>query len=192
MRRSGIRAGLAGLLLLVAVLTGAMGGRLTQSERVYTVGDVQTGLRSLPHAWIGRTIWVRAVVLGFNYAWARGTVKTIPPSIDPLHPPPGLDVRIHLVPVPSHPTSMNTLANNAFDGGPDLVVAPKLNSPSSLLLSLEAALHHVPLVGCLVPAPPIPPTLFAAKAFQLAVLPPHGQPCSTGTCLDAILIGMQM
>jgi len=55
--------GLLGFILVVA-LAATLAGRVAPSTRVYTVGEVQAGLRLRQGAWAGRTVTVRGWISG--------------------------------------------------------------------------------------------------------------------------------
>jgi len=57
---------LAVLLVVVAGVTTAVVGRLASAERVYSVGEVVSGLRQHPQAWIGRTVLVRGAIIWYD------------------------------------------------------------------------------------------------------------------------------
>ncbi len=58
---------LAVLLVVVAGITTAVVGRLASAERVYSVGEVVSGLRQHPRAWIGRIVLVRGAIIWYAF-----------------------------------------------------------------------------------------------------------------------------
>jgi len=149
---------------------------------VYTVAVVKAGLRLHPGAWIGRTVLVQGRVAGSMSWWSGPSGRSGP--LNPFYPPPGLSIRIRLVPL-----NLNGVPARIWPG-PDLWVAPHLTSPSSS--PFMSALRRVPLVNRLFPAPqPLDTTDTTPRVFRLTLLPRHGTRCP-GVCADATLDGVQL
>jgi len=168
-----------GLALLASLVAAVAGRPSSPAGTVYAVEQVTTGLRQHPRAWIGRTVLVQGRVAG-AMSWGQSGH----PLTDVLYPPPGLNIRIRLVPIDlqGYPARIWP--------GPALWVAPHL-APPSLNPPLNA-LRRIPLVKRLFPAPqPLDTTDTTPRVFRLTLLPRHGTRCP-GVCADATLDGVQL
>ncbi len=85
-------------LVLVAVVAGYVAvARFAPTGPVYTVAAVRAELRQRPLIWIGRTVLVRGTVAG-ALSWGAPGYSAGAQPMNPLYPPPGLNIRIRLVP----------------------------------------------------------------------------------------------
>ncbi len=175
----GIVLGVLGLVLVIGL--SAATAPQSPTGPVYTVAAVKAGLRLHPREWVGRTVLVKGRVAG-SMSWGQSG-RSVP--IDWLYPPPGLNVRIRLVPVDLHGYPARIWP------GPALWVAPHL-APRSASPFLSA-LRRIPLVKRLFPTPqPLDEAVTTPSVFRLTLLPRHGTSCP-GVCTDAMLDGgMQM
>jgi len=115
----GLVLGVLGVVLVIG-LSAALAPP-PPTEPVYTVAVVKAGLRLHPGAWIGRTVLVQGRVAG-SMSWGQSGHSG---PLNPFYPPPGLNIRIRLVPIDlqGYPAQMWP--------GPALWVAPHLAPPSS-------------------------------------------------------------
>ncbi len=169
-------------LVLVAVAAGYVAAeRFAPVGPVYTVAAVRAGLQRRPQVWVGRTVLVRGIIAG-ALSWGTPGYSASAQPMNPLYPPPGLNIRIRLVPLATGgiPPRLWT--------GPDLWVSPHLAPyPSGPIVG---ALRRLPLVAGLFPAPPQWDTLLGASSvFRLTLLPLHGTRCRgrPRTCDDGVL-----
>ncbi|HZS89146.1 MAG TPA: hypothetical protein VFE42_16850 [Chloroflexota bacterium] len=162
-RVSNRRAGITALLLLGLTMAGAVGlWEARQSERVFTVAEVQRGLASHPRQWIGRAILVRGVLL---------VSMSDPGVIDVFHPPPYILVTYSLYqPGPARSGGVSGLPLA-------LKLAPHLAAPQAS--PLADLLRRVPWLQQFVGRPKVP-------IFRITVLPPKGS-CGVQACPDAQL-----
>jgi len=87
----------AALTLLLITISGV---GLSVPSRVYSVGDVQDGLRYNPRAWVGRTVLVQGMVqeIGWKQGVTIALVGAGPGKDLPFTPPYGLshNATVHL------------------------------------------------------------------------------------------------
>jgi len=174
----GLVLGVLGVVLVIG-LSAALAPP-SPTGPVYTVAVVKAGLRLHPGAWIGRTVLVQGRVAG-SMSWGQSGRSG---PLNPFYPPPGLNIRIRLVPIDlqGYPAQMWP--------GPALWVAPHLAPPSSN--PPLNALRRISLVNRLFPAPqPLDTTDTTPRVFRLTLLPRHGTRCP-GVCADATLNGVQL
>jgi len=76
---------------LITLLNAAFGMHTGDHPRVYTVYDVQIGLRRDPRAWVGRTVLVRGSVtaVGFDYGATGAEEMAAPGTTQPFLLPVG-------------------------------------------------------------------------------------------------------
>ena len=146
---------------------------------VYTVAVVKAGLRLHPGAWIGRTVLVQGRVAGSMSWWSGQSGRSGP--LNPFYPPPGLSIRIRLVPL-----NLNGVPARIWPG-PALWVVPHLAPRSAR--PVMSALRRIPLVQRLFPPPqPLDADVTTPSVFRLTLLPRHRTRC-LNVCPDATLDG---
>ena len=154
--------------------------RFAPTGPVYAVATVRAGLRQHPRIWIGRTVLVRGTVAG-ALSWGTPGYSASAQPMNPLYPPPGLNIRIRLVPSGTGVPARMWI-------GPDVWVSPHLAPyPSGPIVG---ALRRIPLVAGLFPALPQWDSLLGTSSvFRLTLLPLHGTRCQgrPSTCDDAVL-----
>lgn len=79
-RQVATSVGAALVLLAIAVAVAVVMPRVSSSEPVYTVAQVQAGLAHDPRAWVGRSVWVRGTVVADVYAPSLAAQEVIPGS----------------------------------------------------------------------------------------------------------------
>ncbi len=181
-RGAGAKRALLGLLGLALVVGTALvvAGQLVPPDRVYTVAEVQDGVRQHPQAWIGRAVLIRGF-LGFFYLPVYnlnlrcGVERTLPSCFtwaqrlgcgptcttiawDELHRYPGDPAPLVLRPPPSQ------------------LPFPVENSRYA---SPVWSLARIPFVGSLLPysqsrPPPGPPSRYPLEYTYRIRLLPHG------------------
>ncbi len=182
-RRRGPIAVALGVVLGLALLAGlvaAVAGRPSSSAGpVYSVAQVTTGLRQHPRAWVGRTVLVQGRVAGSMSWWSGQSGRSGP--LNPFYPPPGLSIRIRLVPL-----NLNGVPARIWPG-PALWVVPHLAPRSAR--PVMSALRRIPLVQRLFPPPqPLDADVTTPSVFRLTLLPRHRTRC-LNVCPDATLDG---
>lgn len=161
---------------LLAGLVATLRLPFVSSAPVYSVAELQMGLQRRRQAWVGRAVLVQAKL---REVVSPGT-KAI---ADPLSPPPGVAVRILLVPATFNPH----LASNRFSW---LWAAPHV--PRGYTNSPVRMLHNVPVIGRFFP----PPAQWnKPSVLRVTVLSMQGGPCPLppipNHCADVQLNGFQ-
>jgi len=181
-RGAGAKRALLGLLGLALVVGTALvvAGQLVPPDRVYTVAEVQDGVRQHPQAWIGRAVLIRGFLGVFylpvyNLNLRCGVERTLPSCFtwaqrlgcgptcttiawDELHRYPGDPAPLVLRPPPSQ------------------LPFPVENSRYA---SPVWSLARIPFVGSLLPysqsrPPPGPPSRYPLEYTYRIRLLPHG------------------
>ncbi len=173
--------GILGAVLAVLLVAAYLGypGYPAPPGRVYSLAEVRAGLRSHPRAWIGRTVWVRGQVVDTAVMLATPlSTGGLPRDIDYLSPPPGVLVRLRLVPPAYNLRSRRDI--RTF--GTQFVMSPHLGA----LGALVSFLRGVPLVGRLMPLDTYG-RLYAMHFFRITPLPVRCRYLYQPDCADALL-----
>ncbi len=173
--------GVLGLVLVALFVATRVGypGYSAPPGRVYSLGEVRAGLRSHPRAWIGQTVWVRGEAVDMAVMLANPlSTSGLPHNVDYLSPPPGVLVRIRLVP----PTYNLRSRQDIRKFGTQFVVSPHLG-PQGVLVSF---LRDVPLIGRLAPLNTYG-RLMTMRFFRITPLPVHCRYLYQPDCADALL-----
>ena len=169
------RLSIIALTLLVG-LVAMLSLSFASSKPVYSVAELQTGLRLHPQVWVGRAVLVQAKLREVVSPGTKGVA-------DPLSPPPGVPVRILLAPS----TFNSHLVSRGFSW---LWAAPHV-SPG-YKNSLMYVLHNLPIIDRFFPSPE---RWNAPSVLRVTVLPMQGRPCplppTPNHCADVQLNGFQ-
>jgi len=180
------------VLVLVAGLATALVGNIAPATRVYSVGEVATGLARHPSAWIGRSILVRGVAVASS--WSTGPMSAegigcfTTASTCPLSASNGSAVSLLLrddavngtafsrqmmIPQPQLYTRYRSVS---------LALRVRLNKINPLI----AFIQHIPLVGRLISARPsgrVPGNVLRVYRIQIQ---PMGRPTSCLSFMDRL------
>jgi len=191
-----------GLLVLALTLSALTVWLLPAWEPVYTMEEVYAGLHQDPRAWEGRTVLLRATLVGgASYRLCPGNPRTTLPG----HPPRCPDIGwIYL-----GPTTWRPNGGMFLDGG--WIVHPLQTlgvfpSPSMPIQELPVQIHmrylqrhepsqplpivfyHIPLIGSLLPHSPA--LADPVQIWRVRLLTPHAcaalhqTACPDGVSLD--------
>ncbi len=185
-------------VLLAIVLTFALIWGVTRVEdkaspqTVYTVTQVQLGIKKQVQMWLNRTVLVRGLVV--DATWSLGPRNTTGiqclPGLQPCSASLPDRRAVHLLLVPDT-ASTDDVRRLFLLGGvghrlPSLMVGDYTGTHSALL----ALLSHVPVLGTLLP-PPGPVRWGEPSIYRVRILPRTSQSaCSAGQwlCDDAVLL----
>ncbi len=171
---------LALLAVLIVGLAAAVTSQIQGPDgQVYSVPEVQVGLRQHPHAWVGRTILVQGGVQTINqYITAPSDHTGAWGTNDHL--------RALLVPI----LQPGSAAAAAGGFGPQLWADPRV--PHHPLNTVLRLLTRVPLLGAVVHVHDQTLAPGQRAIFRVTVLPTHQ--CPAGACMsdaDVILDDVQ-
>lgn len=178
---AGVKRILIGLLIVVFVagVVTALVGRVVPSAHVYSVAEVQAGLRQRRLAWVGRTVLVR----GWAWQWMGGSSSC--GYARPLTAPRMCQTTwIGLWPLgpPTSPLSPQQAAVRLLvrlPPGTALGVPPNRGGPADLLATVRSVARTIPWIG---------PALFGAsdpQTFRVRLVPHCDTPF--GPC-DGVLV----
>jgi hypothetical protein len=205
--KRGITA-LIGLLLAVGLVVTIIAGDMAP-EPVYTIAQVRAGLAHDPAAWVGRSVLVRARVMGA--IWLRGAFSEGAPLSDYV-------VTKGRLPPPRCITT-STGCPSPLAGLVPPGASPALGANPDLHLQLKPAWPHMSPVLWVrpqSPAPwirPLPPAPWLAflrrlpllqrvlpgpqrghwgvyTVYRIQILPPHRSRCAPTPCDDALLLDL--
>ncbi len=157
-------------------------------SRVYTVAQVQAGLRHAPASWIGRTIRVRAMVTGIvlpvtmhSRAGAASQVSVVVALPGPYCPTASMGCGMAPKFLAPGPLTMVQLSDAAMTSPGPTLLARVQSEPSWLTL-----VRRIPWIGGLF-APPQTVNLLGFATYRLRLLSTSGcrQICSEAVLLDA-------
>lgn len=155
---------------------------LSTPSQVYSVGDVQDGLRHNPRAWVGRTVLVQGIVqeVGWEQGATTALVAAGPGKDLPFTPPSGLshDATVHLflraiipsVDKPSPPLQLRVQQIQTTDPLPPILRG--LPGVRRLILASQRVLGGTP----------------AVYRIHLRARPQRGKACSNLSCDDGVLL----
>lgn len=176
---------IVGVVLVItsaAFLVGALNRLPITTARVYTVNDVQAGLRHDPVKWIGRTVLVSGVV--GEVAWEQGrrrALEAVGPGSNALFDRPrsmSPDVTVHMFLQPD--------ASGAnWPYRPLQLQAPQAQSPDPL----PPLLRGIPWLRGLVPAPQqVRGGVSVTYRIRLLPGPWHGSACINHVCDEGVVL----
>lgn len=174
-------------LVVMLILINIVSNKLAPVERVYSVGEVQAGLRYHNSLWVGRTVLVR---VRFEMVLRSDSVTAKALFPESLAPSQGVRLRILLLP----PTTDMPNKVSSFRQIPQLWASPHISPSTSN--PVTAVLRRVPLLNQWILA--VNPW-DRVRTVRLKLLPTGGKLCihptadindSATSCNDALLTGV--
>jgi hypothetical protein len=199
--KRGITA-LIGLVLAVGLVVTIVAGGVA-TEPVYTIAQVRAGLAHDRAAWVGRSVLVRARVMGV--IWLRGAYslgRRLPDYVvtkGHMYPPKCITTATGCpsplagsVPPGTIPAILLWLKPPWPRRYPVLWVRPQ--SPTPWIRPLPSApwlafLRRLPLLRRVLPGPQRG-RWGVSTVYRMQILPPHRSPCTPNPCEDALLLDL--